>query len=110
METYRPGDKVCLFGFSRGAYAARYDPSTCSIHLMTDTLFHNRALAGMLFRVGLLPSRNFELAPLAYKIFAQALIEDGIRRKDPKDKRGYLSRNFRATFSREVPIEFIGLW
>lgn len=23
MENYRPGDRICLFGFSRGAYTAR---------------------------------------------------------------------------------------
>ncbi|QRW27127.1 hypothetical protein RhiXN_01722 [Rhizoctonia solani] len=36
MKNYRDGDKICLFGFSRGAYTAR-------------------ALAGMLYKVGLLP-------------------------------------------------------
>ena len=24
MQNYQAGDKVCLFGFSRGAYTARY--------------------------------------------------------------------------------------
>ena len=23
MQNYRPGDKICIFGFSRGAYTAR---------------------------------------------------------------------------------------
>lgn len=41
MQNYRVGDKICLFGFSRGAY-------TC------------RALAGMLYKVGLLPKDNQE--------------------------------------------------
>lgn len=38
MQTYREGDKICLFGFSRGAYTVR-------------------CLAGMLHKVGLLPAR-----------------------------------------------------
>jgi uncharacterized protein (DUF2235 family) len=39
METYHEGDKICLFGFSRGAYTVR-------------------CLAGMLHKVGLLPAHN----------------------------------------------------
>ena len=38
---YRPNDRICLFGFSRGAYTAR-------------------CLAGMLHKVGLLPKDNLE--------------------------------------------------
>jgi uncharacterized protein (DUF2235 family) len=26
MQNYRDGDKICIFGFSRGAYTARYAP------------------------------------------------------------------------------------
>ena len=39
MDYYRAGDKVYIFGFSRGAYTAR-------------------ALAGMIQKVGLLPPGN----------------------------------------------------
>jgi uncharacterized protein (DUF2235 family) len=39
METYHEGDKICLFGFSRGAYTVR-------------------CLTGMLHKVGLLPANN----------------------------------------------------
>ncbi|KAG9007529.1 hypothetical protein FRB94_014298 [Tulasnella sp. JGI-2019a] len=91
MQTYRAGDKICLFGFSRGAYTAR-------------------ALAGMLYRVGLLPMHNIEQVPFAYKIFKDSKKEGEILKKDPEDPRGYLSSNFRTTFSREVTIEFVGLW
>lgn len=38
MQTYREGDKICLLGFSRGAYTVR-------------------CLAGMLHKVGLLPAQ-----------------------------------------------------
>ena len=47
MSTYSPGDKICLFGFSRGAYTAR-------------------ALAGMLEKVGLIHPDNFEMVNFAY--------------------------------------------
>ncbi|KIO29078.1 hypothetical protein M407DRAFT_45482, partial [Tulasnella calospora MUT 4182] len=91
MDTYRAGDKICLFGFSRGAYTAR-------------------ALAAMLYRVGLLPLCNFEQVPFAYKIFKESKKENKIMKKDPEDPRGYLSKNFRSTFSREVTVEFVGIW
>ncbi|KAG8945469.1 hypothetical protein FRC04_000754 [Tulasnella sp. 424] len=91
METYRAGDKICLFGFSRGAYTAR-------------------ALAAMLYRVGLLPTCNSEQIPFAYKIFKESGKEDKIFKENPDDSRGYLSKNFRSTFSRKVTVEFVGLW
>jgi uncharacterized protein (DUF2235 family) len=50
MDNHLPGDKICMFGFSRGAYTAR-------------------ALAGMLHCVGLLPKGNREQVPLAYRIY-----------------------------------------
>ena len=43
----KEGDKICLFGYSRGGYIAR-------------------ALAGMLHKVGLLPSGNKQQIPFAY--------------------------------------------
>ncbi|KAG8705268.1 hypothetical protein FRC09_003069 [Ceratobasidium sp. 395] len=80
MNTYRQGDRICIFGFSRGAYTAR-------------------ALAGMLNKVGLLPAGNDEQVTVAYDIY----------RTDTKE--GYtLSDGFRDTFSRVVPIEFVGVW
>ncbi|KDN34067.1 hypothetical protein RSAG8_12855, partial [Rhizoctonia solani AG-8 WAC10335] len=53
METYRIGDRIALFGFSRGAFTAR-------------------ALAGMLHCVGLLPRHNAEHIPFAYEIYKSA--------------------------------------
>ncbi|KAI9444639.1 hypothetical protein H4582DRAFT_2094508 [Lactarius indigo] len=50
MQNYNVGDKVLLFGFSRGAYTAR-------------------ALAGMLHKVGLLSKDNVEQIPFAYKLY-----------------------------------------
>lgn len=52
MNNHLPGDKICIFGFSRGAYTAR-------------------ALAGMLHCVGLLPQGNHEQVPFAYRLFSK---------------------------------------
>jgi len=78
MENYNVGDKVLLFGFSRGAYTAR-------------------ALAGMLHKVGLLSKDNTEQVPFAYKLYKASSNES-------------LAQGFKTSFSREVPIEFVGVW
>ena len=76
----KEGDKICLFGFSRGAYIAR-------------------ALAGMLHKVGLLSPYNYQHVPFAYKMYL---------RNDGRDCNQ--SRLFKLTFSRSVKIDFIGVW
>ena len=48
----RDGDRICIFGFSRGAYTAR-------------------ALAGMIEKVGLLPTGNHQQVPFAYRMYLQ---------------------------------------
>ena len=50
METYEDGDRVFLFGFSRGAFTVR-------------------ALAGMLNKCGLLQKGSINLVPYASKIY-----------------------------------------
>jgi uncharacterized protein (DUF2235 family) len=50
MRTYQPGDRIFIFGFSRGAYTAR-------------------ALAGMIHTVGLLTHGNEDLIPFAWAAF-----------------------------------------
>jgi hypothetical protein len=57
MQTYREGDRVLLFGFSRGAYTAR-------------------ALAGMIHAVGLLPLNNEEHIQFAYGLYQNAQAGD----------------------------------
>ncbi len=52
MDHYRPGDRVFLFGFSRGAFTAR-------------------ALAGLLHKCGLLDQGSKNLIPYAIKLYAQ---------------------------------------
>ncbi|CAE6479853.1 unnamed protein product [Rhizoctonia solani] len=80
MQNYREGDKICLFGFSRGAYTAR-------------------ALAGMLHKVGLLPRANYQQVPFAYHMY-QRDDEEGWE----------MSNGFKQAFSIDVEIHFMGLF
>src|SRR5690349_17360179 len=50
MDFWEPGDRVFLFGFSRGAYTAR-------------------VLAGLLHMLGLMPRGNQNLVPYAMRLF-----------------------------------------
>ncbi|KAL4266753.1 T6SS Phospholipase effector Tle1-like catalytic domain-containing protein [Pleurotus pulmonarius] len=77
---YEAGDKICIFGFSRGAY-------TC------------RALAGMIHKVGLLPKCNHQQVPFAYKMY---------KREDEKGWK--MSSMFKKAFAIDVDIEFVGVW
>ncbi|KAF9464083.1 hypothetical protein BDZ94DRAFT_1257527 [Collybia nuda] len=80
MQNYVEGDRICIFGFSRGAYTAR-------------------SLAGMIHKVGLLPADNFQQVPFAYKMYTRA------------DDIGWEQSNaFKAAFSIDVDIEFLGVW
>ncbi|KAI0333978.1 hypothetical protein GY45DRAFT_1243335 [Cubamyces sp. BRFM 1775] len=86
MQNYQAGDKISLFGFSRGAYTAR-------------------ALAGMVHKaspitsVGLLPACNHQQVPFAYKMFTR---DDELGWKQ--------STSFKKAFSIDVDIDFIGVW
>ncbi|KAI6147469.1 hypothetical protein BKA82DRAFT_495980 [Pisolithus tinctorius] len=80
MANYRTGDKICLFGFSRGAYTAR-------------------ALAGMLAKVGLLPRDNLQSVTFAYNYY---------KREDKKGIA--LAKKFKEEFCQEVDVEFVGVW
>ncbi|CAE6439286.1 unnamed protein product [Rhizoctonia solani] len=80
MQNYIEGDKICLFGFSRGAYTAR-------------------ALAGMLHKVGLLPPFNYQQVPFAYHMY---------QRNDKEGWE--MSNGFKQAFSIDVEIHFMGLF
>ncbi|KAI4852515.1 hypothetical protein E4T44_01430 [Aureobasidium sp. EXF-8845] len=80
MQTYREGDKICLFGFSRGAYTAR-------------------CLAGMLHKVGLLPAHNVAQIPFAYKFY-----------KDDTQKGWDMSSDFKRTFCIDINVHFVGVF
>ncbi|THH07892.1 hypothetical protein EW145_g3071 [Phellinidium pouzarii] len=80
MQNYKEGDKICIFGFSRGAYTAR-------------------ALAGMVHKVGLLPTWNEQQVPFAYNMY-----------KSDNGPGWAQSVAFKRTFSIDVDIEFVGVW
>ncbi|THG96581.1 hypothetical protein EW026_g5276 [Hermanssonia centrifuga] len=80
MQNYTRGDKICIFGFSRGAYTAR-------------------ALAGMLQKVGLLPVCNHQQLPFAWDMY---------KREDKQGLD--LSHDFKKTYCRSVSVDFLGVW
>ncbi|KAG8914963.1 hypothetical protein FRC01_003850, partial [Tulasnella sp. 417] len=80
MENYRRGDRICIFGFSRGAYTAR-------------------CLAGMLHKVGLIPKSNEEQVSFAYSKYIDTSPGSRVR-----------AAGFKAAFSTPVDIEFMGVW
>ncbi|KAG8977139.1 hypothetical protein FRB90_008884, partial [Tulasnella sp. 427] len=80
MQNYLRGDRICMFGFSRGAYTAR-------------------CLAGMLNKIGLLPGGNEEHVAFAYQRYID--ITQG------NEERAQL---FKDTFSMTVKIDFMGVW
>ncbi|KAG9041003.1 hypothetical protein FS837_012856 [Tulasnella sp. UAMH 9824] len=80
MKHYRPGDHVCMFGFSRGAYTAR-------------------CLAGMLNKVGLISPDNDQMVASAYEHYLDA---------SPAGKD--LANLFKVQLGRPCPVAFLGLW
>ncbi|KAK7034622.1 hypothetical protein VNI00_012263 [Paramarasmius palmivorus] len=81
MQNYTVGDRICIFGFSRGAYTAR-------------------SLAGMIHKVGILPACNHQQVPFAYKMYID----------EDTDANNKQALEFKATFSTDVDIEFVGVW
>ena len=80
MQNYQEGDRICLFGFSRGSYTAR-------------------CLAGMIHKVGLLPADNQAQVCFAYKMY-----------KDETPEGQKMSEEFKKTFCMNVTVYFIGIW
>lgn len=81
-ETYRSGDRIFLFGFSRGAYTAR-------------------AVAGFIHLLGLLEPDQLNLAEYALKAYKNA------HRQERLD----IAWQFRRVIGgRRVPIHYLGVW
>ncbi|KZV99927.1 hypothetical protein EXIGLDRAFT_831159 [Exidia glandulosa HHB12029] len=79
-QNYREGDRIFLFGFSRGAYQVR-------------------ALSAMIESVGLIHKGNEDQIPFAYQLYAEMNpAQATVRRK----------ARFKQTFSRTVRVHFIG--
>ena len=105
MKSFEPGDRVYLFGFSRGAYTAR-------------------AVASLLHMYGLIPKGNEPLVPYAIRLQTAIKKLDkrssekaenpklGQKSGDPEvDAIFDLARDFKATFSRrDCKPHFVGVW
>jgi len=83
MQNYQPGDRVYVFGFSRGAYTAR-------------------ALAAVLHSVGLLHSGTENLVPYALRYWQKDFGKES--------EGGKLCVEFKSTLARPCPVHFIGVW
>ncbi len=99
MESWEPGDRVFLFGFSRGAYTVR-------------------VLAALLHGLGLLPRGNPNLVPYVLRLFG-AVRGTTAARANEHSNYWRLCNSFRWTFARVVseqsderrfPVHFLGLW
>jgi uncharacterized protein (DUF2235 family) len=81
-EHYRDGDRISVFGFSRGAYTAR-------------------VVAGLIHQIGLLRSEQCNLAAFALKAYKESSDSDDL-------SIGW--RFARALGTRRATIHFLGLW
>ncbi|KAF8489057.1 hypothetical protein JB92DRAFT_3148147 [Gautieria morchelliformis] len=104
-QNYRDGDRIYLFGFSRGAYQVR-------------------ALAGMIHKVGLVHKGNEEQIPFAYELYADEKSNEyyppqpkkllqrlHLHKRPVKPTPVNMAERFKTTFSREnVRVHFIGVW
>ena len=84
-RTWRDGDEIWLFGFSRGAYTAR-------------------SLGGLIRKCGLLKRGARDGVTSGDVDNAYALYQNGLHPDDPR------MQAFRAAHSREVLIRFMGVW
>lgn len=86
MNVFADGDRVFLFGFSRGAYTVR-------------------ALAGVLHMFGLLYPENDGQIPYITRMFAKRS-----RKAGGMTHTFEVAEGFKATFCRHCPIHFVGVW
>ncbi len=83
IENYDPNDELFLFGFSRGAYLAR-------------------STVGLIRNCGLLKREHLDQFDAAYALYR--------RRDEASHPRAEESTAFRAAYSHEPRIRFIGVW
>jgi uncharacterized protein (DUF2235 family) len=92
MREWRQGDRIYVFGFSRGAYSAR-------------------ALCGMLYQVGLLRPEHANLVPYALRHFwwkADTKATSSHWSDAQKFSRQFARRDFRRHI--DGSVHFVGLW
>lgn len=101
-DNYRAGDRIFLFGFSRGAYQVR-------------------TLSAMIHKVGLIHKGNDDQIPFAYELYANSYGEKHAKDPDPPvpisgditasaAKPKTRTARFKETFSRNVKVHFVGVW
>ena len=87
---YEPGDRIALFGFSRGAYTAR-------------------SLAGMISACGLVDLRGLTETEVWQRI--QRVYDRRYRRRDPTGRwRDGLAFRFDPDRPAEIPVDLVGVW
>jgi uncharacterized protein (DUF2235 family) len=101
MDFWEPGDRVFLFGFSRGAYTVR-------------------VLAGLLHALGLIPRGGSNLVPYLLRLLRAVRTEStGAGDSNVNHRSAFWEEctEFRRTFARDVsdpkrvfPIHFLGVW
>jgi uncharacterized protein (DUF2235 family) len=93
MGCWEPEDRLYILGFSRGAYTAR-------------------ALAGMLYRVGLLRPGCENLVQYAVSVYARNRGHDDLSGDEGWKRIDRFSAAFARTTNerRSIPIAFMGLW
>jgi hypothetical protein len=84
MNTYKEGDNIFIFGFSRGAYTAR-------------------AVGSLLHVYGLLEPGNEQLIPYILRMYAQ-------KSKAAQESTIPAENAFKYAFSRAVEVHFCGVW
>jgi uncharacterized protein (DUF2235 family) len=84
-RNYADGDRIFLFGFSRGAYTAR-------------------AVAGAISLFGLVRPGHDHLTPYVWRSFSN---DDG---DEDSPTLFQTAARFRKRFTRKVPIHFVGVW
>jgi hypothetical protein len=93
-ETYRQGDKIALFGFSRGAYTAR-------------------SLAGMIATCGLIDTARLDKDTVRGQIeeayHRRYRLPPDERKKNPGWREG-LQFRFDPEDADRMPVDFIGVW
>ncbi|TFK18430.1 WD40 repeat-like protein [Coprinopsis marcescibilis] len=93
-DKYKEGDRIFLFGFSRGA-------------------FQVRALSAMIDKVGLIYAGNEAQIPFAYQLYARSGSDDvksqPVGESDTSATTSKTER-FKKAFSRDVKVHFVGAW
>ncbi|KAH9908410.1 hypothetical protein F4778DRAFT_795832 [Xylariomycetidae sp. FL2044] len=101
MRYYDSGDKIYMFGFSRGAFSAKF-------------------LARMINTIGLLCKGNEEMVPFAYRLYQRYLkgeFEEGTNRQFAHDEAQAFSHTFcrreklaHSKVESNIKVYFLGIW